>query len=336
MRLAVGVLLGGLLQGTPAPERSDTPTVAVLPLELEGDLGAASLEQLEQGIADGLARGDFEVLEAGEIPGGVAAEPPCADADCRVDRARVLEAAYLVESSVVADADRNYAITLRLIDGATGREAAQSAETCDVCGLTEVRTLVEDQASALRRKLQDLISGPPALVVTSTPDGALVSVDGELVGRTPMRRELREGEHIARVEVEGYVAQERPFLAVEGVEETLSFTLEPVPRSKLGLRPWGWVGLGVGLPTLAAGATFLVLDERPAPGDRCAGENVNASGDCRFRYNSLTPGIALTVTGAVLTTAAIAILISTARRRKQRSTRRRRFTPWRMAGVVHR
>lgn len=333
MLVAAAVLLGTLLHSTAAPAEADEPTVAVLPVVVEGDLGAATVEQLADGVARGLARGAFDVVAAQEIPADVAGLPRCEDAVCRQQRASAVDATYLVESTVVADAERNYEVTLRLFEGATGREAAQSVESCEVCGLNEVRTLMEDQASALRRKLEDLISGPPVLVVNSTPSGALVSIDGELVGRTPVRRELRDGDHVARVERDGYVAQERAFLAVEGVEETLSFELDPVPRKRARLRPWGWVGLGVGLPTLAAGATFLALDGRPAPGDRCAGANVDADGDCKFRYDTLTPGIALTVTGAVLTTAAVAILIATARRRGRTSKRRRRFSPWRMAGV---
>lgn len=305
-----------------APQPQPSRTVAVLPLTVEGSLGAASHDKLEEGIALGLARGNFDVIPPSRLSQEVGASPPCKDPSCFVGHAATLDADYLVQATVLDEDNRNYAVVLNLIDGRTGRVAARSEERCDVCGLQELRTLVEDQGAAMRRKLEDLVNGPPVIFASSLPSGALVSIDGELVGRTPVRRELSEGEHTARLDLEGYIPQERAFLAVRGLEETLAFELQQAPKQRMRLRPWGWASLAVGVPMLAAGATFLVLDERAAPGDRCSGGNVDPTGNCKFRYNTLTPGLVLTLTGAVLTAAAVAIVVRTRKGRPSKQAAR--------------
>ncbi|MBL4683737.1 MAG: PEGA domain-containing protein [Nannocystaceae bacterium] len=314
--------LGIVAVTSSAPQPPPNRTVAILPLTVEGDLGEASRDKLEEGIALGLARGNFDVIPPSRLSQEVVSSPPCKDPACFAGRAATLDADYLVQATVLDEDNRNYAVVLNLIDGRTGRVAARSEERCDVCGQQELRTLVEDQGAAMRRKLEDLVNGPPVILASSVPSGALVSIDGELIGRTPVRRELSEGEHTARLELEGYVPQERVFLAVKGLEETLAFELQQTPKKRRRLRPWGWAGLALGVPTLAAGATFLVLDGRAAPGDRCSGGNVDPLGNCKFRYNTLTPGLVLTVTGAVLTAAAVAIVIRTRKRRHTRAAAR--------------
>ena len=298
-----------------APPQRATKTVATLPVQVEGELGSEWKRTLDEGIADGLARGSFRV---------VSTESACAERACFVELAQEVDAAYLVRAVVEAE-DRNYAVSITLVDGSTGDVIAEATDGCEVCGMQDVRTIVADQAAGLRKKLDALGAGPPFVVIETTPDGAVAQIDGEPVGVTPVRYETTEGEHLARVEKDGYVAVERQFVAVPGVDETLKFDLEPLPDMSRRYRPWGWIALGAGVGSLAAGVTFLALDERPAPGDRCAGNNVDSAGNCRFRYNTLTPGLILTTAGALLTVGGVVVAIATRPRRK--AARRSAWAP---------
>ena len=292
--------------------------VATLPVHVEGQLGSEWKRALDEGIADGLARGSFRV---------VATDSTCTERSCFVELAAEVEASYLLRTVVTAE-DRNYAVAITLIDGVTGEVTAEASGGCEVCGMQEVRTIVADQAAGLRKKIDALGAGPPLVAIETVPEGAVARIDGEPVGVTPVRYETTEGEHLARVEKDGYVAVERQFIAVAGVDETLKFELEPLPDLRKRYRPWGWIALGAGVGSLAAGATFLALDERPAPGDRCAGNNVDAAGNCRFRYNTLTPGLVLTTAGALLLAGGVIVAIAT---RPRRRTERR--TAWSPAGL---
>jgi hypothetical protein len=66
------------------------------------------------------------------------------------------------------------------------------------------------------------------LVVRSQPSGALVTVDGRLLGETPMARDLPLGTHAVRVAHPGHVPRtERVTLAAATPMRTLSVTLQP-------------------------------------------------------------------------------------------------------------
>lgn len=64
-------------------------------------------------------------------------------------------------------------------------------------------TQARGQKIVLRLRLRDVASG--ALVVTSDPSGASVSVDGKREGQTPLRLDhVRPGERVVRVMMKGY------------------------------------------------------------------------------------------------------------------------------------
>lgn len=81
------------------------------------------------------------------------------------------------------------------------------------------------------------IALPPALEratlrVDSAPPGAIVRVDGEEVGTTPLAREVLPTRHRVDVELEGYVpAGNEVTLARPGEQATLAFALTPAPRA---------------------------------------------------------------------------------------------------------
>ncbi len=288
------------------------------PVQIDGELGAQWRTEIDASVADGLRRGNFEVVT----------EPAdCDDAPCWAAAADRAGATYVLRTQVTVG-DRSYAVRVELLDGKTGQGVALGEDGCEVCGVDTAKKIVADQAATMRTKLDDLVSGPPMVVIDSTPAEAIAEIDGQTVGRTPVTRELSAGKHVVRVEKEGYVAVEREFLAVAGVQESLSLSLEPLSAALPRYRPWGWVGVGLGGASIATGIALLVLDERPAPGDRCRGDNVDPDGNCRFRWNTLAPGLIFTTAGVLAALAGTAVVVVSRPRTK---TRRARST-WRWSG----
>lgn len=70
----------------------------------------------------------------------------------------------------------------------------------------------------------------------------------------------------------------------------------------------GFAGIGVGVGALAGGVVMLVLNDRPVKSN-CEGAQVDADGDCEFRYNTLGGGAGLAIGGAAALGVGIGLLI---------------------------
>lgn len=284
-----------------AVHAADETTVATLPLRVEGELDDAQRHELASAISAGLERAGVSARALPSVP------TPC-DAACMVAQARTAGVGTIlgVEVRVV---ERNYAITLRVIDGRTGEARARAEATCELCGTAEVATLLGDQIGTLAPKLVPTDPELARLHLRSDPSGANVRVDGDARGTTPVWLELTPGTHRLRLERRGHVSIERDAFAVAGVDEQLSVTL---PAERRRSRVAGAIVLGLGLALAGTGAGLLAIDERPYR-RRCSGDDRDFSGRCRFRYDTLTPGAVVVSVGAA---AVITGIILLARRRR--------------------
>ena len=105
--------------------------------------------------------------------------------------------------------------------------------------------LVENQAVAL---VADL-SATGALRILSTPEGAEVRLDGELVGHTPVQHDgVTSGDHIVEFRLKGYFDHKETMKVEGGREKVFSVDLKPVPsgpspeqmaRRKQGMSSFG-------------------------------------------------------------------------------------------------
>jgi hypothetical protein len=311
----------GVLQDVP------TEVVMVLPIESWGAIEGHVPRALVDRIEDGLRRGNFTVIDAaangGPIPSG-----ECDEACVRSTVAGT-DATHLVRASVVVDG-RDYNVRVELFLGETGELVATSNDICEICGHEELADMVGGLAATLRRKLSAAVDPPPLLRVVAEPAGSLVTVDGEVVGVTPVEVTVAPGEHDIVVKKAGYVSHRARLAFLDGVVETIRTDLEvapviveeiPVeeaPKRRGGeasrARPLAWASLGVGAAATAGGVALLILDERPIRSD-CTGENVDATGNCRWRYNTLGGGVVLTIVGAGALALGAALLVRDRRRR---------------------
>ena len=304
------------------PDASEGPRpaadsrLAVLAISITGDTDESTAPRLLEHLKKGLARGAFTVVDAAQVerhaPGG------CSEPRCLAALRREADAAFALRARISVN-DRDYVVHLDLLATRGGAVLATSEERCDLCGITEVEALVEAQSALLRKALEDLIQGPSRLVVASQPPGALVLVDNQLIGTTPVDQTVLEGEHVVRVMLDGYVSDERRVKLQAGVRERLDLQLRRAPKLARS-RAFGWASLFTGLPVAGVGVALLALDGRPSRAT-CSGPDLPNAGNCRSLFDTDIGGAVALAAGAALITAGVMLLVRTRDRPQPRRTR---------------
>lgn len=290
--------------------------VALLPLAADASVEPGTAASVHEQLEQGLRRGGIELVPADELARALPAT--CREAACIRDVAAKTGARFVVRPGLV-HRDRVFTVELDLLRGDTGESVATSRDECDICGRQEVAAVASDQASLLRDKIDALAAPPTLLRVDSTPPGATVWVDGERVGQTPLVREVLAGEHVVRLEHEGYASEQRRLDTTTGLEHELNLALVALPpESGASKRPsrlvvGGAVTLAAGAIATIGGAVLLAIDERQYQ-RRCSGDDVDINGTCRFSYDTLTAGAALTGAGLAAVGAGVAMIIVGKRR----------------------
>jgi len=304
------------------PAKASAARAAILPVAVEGELSDVDRESLTSELVGGLQRGAFAVVSPTDVVARDPGASDCKAAKCYVKVAKATSATHVVRATVIVQ-DRDFDIRVELLDGGSGNVVATSEEGCEICGIVDAGNLMASAAATLRTKLDALAKGPSTLRVTSVPEGAEVTVDGAIVGVTPVARPVIGGKRVVRVSKEGFIAVEREVTVVEGVAEELSFELEKVPN-RLPKRPWGFVSLGFGIASLGVATGFAALQSRPYKiGGSCDGDNVDAQGDCRRLWDTEWIVYGTAIAGAALLTLGIAVLLTTSGKRgkKQRAAK---------------
>jgi len=299
----------------PAPTAAAS-RLAVLAIALTGTIDESTGPRLLGHLKKGLERGAFTLVDPAEVERH--APDGCSEARCLAALRARAGAAFALRAQIAVN-DRDYVVHLDLLDTRNGAVLATSEERCDLCGSTEVGTLVEAQSALLRRALEDIITGPSRLVVVSQPAGALVLVDNQLIGTTPVDQPVLEGEHVVRVILDGYVSDEREVKLQRGVRERLELQLRRAPRLARS-RNFGWAGLFTGLPVFAAGVGLLAIDGRENR-LRCSGGDQDAFGNCRYLHATAIGGAAALAAGAALITIGAMLLLRTRDRPQPRRAR---------------
>lgn len=297
-------LAGVQVQAAAPTPGGDEARLAVLPLRVEGTVDAETRERWTTGLRDGLARGQAQVVDPAQVTPWL--EGNCDRQSC-YDRVRANSGAtHLVRTTVVAK-NRDFILKIDLIDAKSGEVVLSADETCEICGSTELVTLLDSQGALLQTRLSAMGSGPAVLVLDTKPSGALVFVDGEVVGTTPLERPVLEGSHKIRVSLNGYVAEERELTLVNGAREELRLDLQRTPGNPKS-RALGAAGLAGGLLLIGAGVGLTAIDDTPYK-PTCTGEGVDADGDCKSLYGTGPLGAVLIGVGAVLGTLGVVALV---------------------------
>ncbi len=318
--LAAAWTLAACLWALPTMASAGEPVI-VTPTVTGGELAVAARERLEARLREAVRKSDLSVVNTTQDVATAALA--CEDDKCRAIVLRDNGARYLLVPSISVE-DQDYALKLTLF-GARGQQIATLEETCSLCGLAEAEDVLADLGARIGRKVE-VASRASALTVTSDPAGARVFVGDELVGTTPFELPLEAGSHALRIELDGYITQQRNVDVVAGENQDLPFRLQQKPvdtaaqhRQVKVLKGLGWTSLALGLGALSSGVALIVLDEKPITSD-CSGANVDIEGNCRWRYSTLEGGIGVAVGGAVLIGTATALLVAARKRSKSQKS----------------
>jgi TolB-like protein len=300
--LAAGLLVGGAPgRASARPGTVQGQQVAVAKLAFEGGMPEAARDLFAQRLVEGLAAAQFEVLAGPTVRQRLQAAAidlsGCRAGACLARAAAALDVAFLVIGSV-EEHDKNYEITLELVNGRSGVTIGTNRERCEICGVEEASEKVGLAASALRSRLEALARTPARFVIRSRPAGARVKVDGESAGRTPLDHELGSGVHRLELAADGYEGLVRTVTAVSGVDETLDLELVPLP-TKFPYRLAGWAAVVGGVAAMAVGVWALSADGHQVS---CAAAVQDVHMQCPTVRDLRVPGAAILGIGAASAT----------------------------------
>ncbi len=289
--------------------------VVVLAPTTTGDIDASTRTLLTDALVRGLTRAGQSTV--------VSSRPdPCPDTTCIEQQLRATGAAHAVVATFAADG-RDYTIELGLRHADSVDRVLKVDDQCELCGISEVTTRVEDVAAGLAQDVLDR-ERPARIFVSSDPPGATVLLDDIEFGVTPFQAEVDPGPHALDFVLPGYIDRARNVVAAEGGLTRVEERLQPVPESMRpnnGLHLAGGILDGLGVAGVGAGVTLLVLHHRPY-GPSCDGPRDPFTGRCRQRYDTVAAGAATLTAGVVGLATGIALHVLAARRRGK--TRRRR------------
>jgi hypothetical protein len=205
--------------------------------------------------------------------------------------------------AVVAVDDRDYVVHLELLAAADGNVLASSEERCDLCGSPRSAPSSRPRAPCCAAPSRTSSRAPAPGPSPASPPGALVLVDNQLVGTTPVDQPVLEGEHVVRVRLDGYVSDEREVKLVSRRPRAPRPPAAPRPAAGPLPRSIGWASLFTGIPVSPPASACW--HRRPLEAVRRRG-NIDA-GNCRFLFNTdyrrrraLAAGGALITIGAML------------------------------------
>lgn len=319
---AVLVALGPVPRAAGEPTRDTVhePSIVALPSEFAGGLEGHWRQEFESRLETRLEHPGLRLATTDETT-TLDKKSRCQSADCHRQLAAALHADYLVRVAVRVR-DRDFTLSLELVDGTTGHAIAQRSRVCELCGVEEAVQAIGAQFGVVMQQLE-VITRRPRLLVRSTPSGAAVEIDGEVVGETPFATDLDPGKHRLHIRKSGFLVEQRELEVVRGVGNDIDIALTHRPTSwQRRAGPAGWVSLSSGLGLLASGATLLAIDERPYR-RRC---ETDLQGICRYRYDTLTGGAILTGVGMVAIITGVSLVISARARRGSAGHRARRVT----------
>ena len=303
------------------PPLAATPVqrVAVVRLSYSGNVPPGHRESFEARLVEGLAAAAFQVMSGPPVERKLATAnlANCADGDCYPHVAQTLDVGYLLVGKV-DESNKNYDVTLDLINGRTGAAIGKVHERCETCGMAEAAERVGLASAALRKRLEALSSTPAHVVLQSYPSGATAWVNGNRVGQTPAGLELPGGQHRLLLELDGYHKTERNFTIVSGVDETINVELLR-PPSEFPYKLTGWVAVVSGAALMVAGGYAAYIDGKVIA---CSNNEKDINGLCpKLRDTDLLAALLVGAGAATATLGGISLWVGSQQSSAQQAHR---------------
>lgn len=122
-----------------------------------------------------------------------------------------------------------------------------------------------DRRAAVQKELDDIRQVTAEVTITTSPEGARVTVDGLDLGVTPFTRPrlLGPGHRVLLAEKDGFVTARKELTLVSGAAQTLELTLPPIPRTATIALSSSPAPATVSIDTVARGDTPLSVELEP-------------------------------------------------------------------------
>ncbi len=181
----------------------------------------------------------------------------CVDEECRVQAGRLLGVGKIVVGNI-SKIGEVYYINVQLINVETAMVEKSALDKC-VGTIDALFEAIENAAldiAGIPRK-------PGILIINSTPPSAVVYIDGEKVGQTTLRTEVKPGKRKVMVTARGYKLGEQMVTVQPGLTTSMEFTLKKEPRK------WytSWWFLSLLGAAAASGVTAVALSVGGEEGD---------------------------------------------------------------------
>ena len=187
------------------------------------------------------------------------------DAACMAEIGGALGVDYLIYGEVARIAE-TYSLSLVLLDTSRAEATSRANRKID-----DVRKLLEETSAATKVLVQPLLAGRKGFLVLDTRErGAKVTVDGRLVGITPLqgRIELAMGAHEVLIEKEGFLTWARTVdvppnqAVVEPVSLVPSQAFIDDYRSGASTtRTFAWITAGAGAALVGTAAALRLIGD---------------------------------------------------------------------------
>jgi hypothetical protein len=259
--------------------------IGVGPVEYSGEIPEYFQREIERTLGDAIEQAHGVTIEL--------RVESCTQLECLLEPAAQAKLAVVVMPRVTKQ-DRDYHVELIAYAVNDGTELARVQAECSVCGQQELLDTIPAEVVELHAKLAVTLAaqaGSPRLAVDGKPEGAVLTLDGEGLGASPVALDVAPGEHQLEIAAPGHHAQVHRWTAARGVEELVSYDLtrRNATAKERGLTVGGWVAVALGLAGTGTGVAMLVLDGREH-GPTCSLDLVDINGACPNVYTTAAAG----------------------------------------------
>jgi len=314
-RWAAAPLVTLALLGAAARPAQGQVRVAVLPLDVSGQLAPRALQLLDQRLSLGVAAAGMTVVGGSQAKIALPSSGGCGPA-CRQGLASQLSARFVAGGRIAVRYD-DYVLELWLADGTTGRTISELQRRCDVCGISAAAETLDLAASELVARQRADRRTPAMVSITTQPPAVELVVDGRPVGRSPQTLALTPGTHRLEAHTTGYLSERRTITSTPNERLSLALTLLPAGAANAAgadleptaRAPWrrsaGWSAVVAGLAAVAGGVALLIVDGNAI--DCKVGRTLNEVCHSERRtaavgWTLLGSGVAAAATGSLLLT----------------------------------
>lgn len=302
--IVVGLLMAATIFAT-STAGADTAALVV-----SGQVGREAEGVVIEVSEAALRTAGWDVVRPAAGPGVLAALEACYQAAdpvrCRAAAAGFpgSERIFAVRLSGATDLDGGGTVTITaLLVSRTGERMLAEQRYCETCQRDRLAATTTATLEFLLRETSGALARG-VLRVRSTPSGARVVLDGEVIGVTPFDYTVYPGRHEVGIDKPGHAIEVREVRVEPAATVDLKVTLRPSPAENAdeqggaGRRALAWTLGGAGLLAIAGGTWLIAADSPP---------EVDGERTPRHR-DSTWPGVGVAAAGAAAAGTAIGLL----------------------------